>query len=250
MRKLISPGHTTLAALFLGSALTLAACAPAPMDADTGSSGGSSGGNKSGGSSGSNSGGSSGSNSGGSSGSNSGGSGSSSGGSSGSNSGGSSGSSSGGSSGSSSGGSSGGTKSGGSTGSSSGGSSGSSGGSTGSSSGGSSGGMADAGGPPASGATFTMVYDTIIKPTCAGMACHGAAAGKGMLKYADKAMAYMTLKAKAGIITPGMPDKSKLISEITPKAGKAAMPAGGMPPLSADKIAMVAAWITAGANDD
>ena len=94
-----------------------------------------------------------------------------------------------------------------------------------------------------------MVYDTIIKPTCAGMACHGAAAGKGMLKYADKAMAYMTLKAKAGIIAPGMPEKSKLITEITPKGGKAPMPMG-MPPLSADKIAMVTAWIMAGANDD
>jgi len=75
MRKFISPGHATLAALFLGSALTLAACAPAPMDAETGgSSSGGSKGSGSGGSKGGGSGGSTGSSSGGSSGSTSGGS--------------------------------------------------------------------------------------------------------------------------------------------------------------------------------
>jgi hypothetical protein len=249
MRKIISPGHATLAALFLGSAITVVACAPAPMDAGdpnpARASGGSSGSSNSGGSSGSASGGSSGSNnSGGSSGSASGGSSGSSGGSSGSASGGSSGSNSGGSSGS----------RGGSSGSSSGGSSGSSGGSSGSatggssgSTGGSSGGSPDAGGP--AGATFTQVYDMVIKPTCALPACHGAAAGKGGLKYADKAMAYMTLKAKAGIIKAGDPAGSKLITEITPKGGMAPMPPK-MTPLTADKIAMVTAWVMAGANDD
>jgi hypothetical protein len=238
MRKIISPGHAALAALFLGSAMTIAACVPAPMDAEA---------NKSGGSTGSSSGGSTGS-SGGSSGSSGGSSGSgpsSSGGSTGS-SGGSTGSS-GGSSGSSSGGSSG--AKGGSTGS-SGGSSGSSGGSSGSS-GGASGGSPDMGGGSPAAATFTQVYDMIIKPSCAGMACHGAAAGKGGLRYADKMVAYMTLKAKAGIIKAGDPAGSKLVTEITPVGGKAKMPAGaGAMPLSTDKIDMIKAWIMAGANDN
>jgi hypothetical protein len=245
MRKFILPGHATLAALFLGSALTLAACAPAPMDAGNGggSSGGSSGSNSGGSSGGSNSGGSSGgSNSGGSSG------GSNSGGSSGSsNSGGSSGSSnSGGSSGSSSGGSSGGSKSGGSSGSSSGGSSGSSsGGSSGSSSGGSSG-MADAGPPAAGGQTFTDLYTSVLKPNCTP--CHDVAHDKIIMK--DKAMAFATLTGTAGIVMAGMPDKSKLVTEITPQGGKPPAMPKMKTPLSMADVDKVKAWITAGAKDD
>jgi hypothetical protein len=63
-------------------------------------------------------------------------------------------------------------------------------------------------------------------------------------------MAYMTLKAKAGIIKPGDAAGSKLVAEITPVGGKAKMPAGGAPPLAADKIDMIKAWIMAGANDN
>ena len=244
MRKLNSHGRSslsaglrpTLGALVLGTAFAVASCAPAPVDMSGGSTakGGSSGSSSSGGSSGS-SGGSSGSGSGGSSGSNPDPSGS--GGSSGSSKGGSAGSSSG-----SSGGSSGSsTKTGGTSGSSS------TGGTSGSGTPDAGGGAETGGGTP-SAATFSDIYDTILKPTCAGAACHGAAAGHGTppIKMADKMMAYDTLMTR---ITAGKPAMSKLITEITPKAGKAPMPKN-MPPLMQPQIDKITAWIMAGAKND
>ena len=239
MRKYISAGPVTLAALLLGSALMIGACVPAPMDAEptnVARTGGSSG--SSGGSSGSSSGGSSGSSSGGSTGSSGGSSGSAKGGSSGGD-GGSTGSS---------GGSSGSAK-GGSSGSTGGASGGGKGGSTGST-GGSSGGTPDGGGMAGGDAvTFTMVYEGVIMKSC--LPCHGTnPAQHKMMDFKDKAAALASLKGAAGMIKAGDAMGSKLITQITSQGGKPPAMPKGKPALSMGDVDKVKAWITAGAKDD
>lgn len=231
MRSFFGSGRTGLATLFLGTALAVAACAPAAMDKEAGNNTGGSGGSKSSGSGGS--GGSKSSGSGGSGGS------SSSGGSSGSGSGGSSGSGTGGSSGDTGGSSGSGT--GGSSGSGTGGSSGSgTGGSSGSGTGGSSGGD-DAGGGGAAdmggGApSFAMLYTTIFMPTCGG--CHKAGGKTGGIDMSTEAMAASTLAKKSTELIAALKSTDK--TKMMPKNGK---------PLSADQIASIQAWIDAGAMD-
>jgi mono/diheme cytochrome c family protein len=55
-------------------------------------------------------------------------------------------------------------------------------------------------------------------------------------------------RGQAGV-TPGKPDVSVLVEQITPKDGKAAMPKG-KPPLAAADIDLIKRWISEGAKDD
>ncbi len=52
------------------------------------------------------------------------------------------------------------------------------------------------------------------------------------------------------IVVPGQPQKSYLITEITPQDGDAPEMPKNLPPLSADKVKVIADWIAQGAKDD
>jgi WD40 repeat protein len=87
----------------------------------------------------------------------------------------------------------------------------------------------------------------ILQQACQG--CHQPARPQGgyvMTSHAD------LLKAgdsgKQGV-TPGKPDGSEVVRQITPVREKAAMPKG-RPPLSSAEVALISRWVSEGAKDD
>ena len=100
--------------------------------------------------------------------------------------------------------------------------------------GGPDGGATDGGAAP----TFTQVYTTILSVSCGGSSCH-APGTKGGVNFASQSTAYSTLKSK---VTPGNGAGSNLYMLVN--TGK--MPEG-KPKLSAANIALIKAWIDAGA---
>jgi hypothetical protein len=97
------------------------------------------------------------------------------------------------------------------------------------------------GGSTPAAVTFSMVYDTILKPSCTP--CHDTAHKNIILK--DKAMALASLKM---VVTPGDVAGSKLFPFIEGPARK--MPKAPVAPLTADQVAKIKAWVMAGAKDD
>jgi hypothetical protein len=110
-------------------------------------------------------------------------------------------------------------------------------------------------------ASWSSVYATVLAPTCATPACHGAAgaAFSGDLDLSSAAAAYAAL---VGIdahasgcgtrVTPGSPDSSFLVAKVQgtqdPAMCGEAMPIGTM--LPADQITAIRDWIAAGAAND
>ncbi len=98
-------------------------------------------------------------------------------------------------------------------------------------------GTADGGTSP----TFTQVYVDILSPYCAGSSCHSPGK-KGSVNFASQASAYASLMSN---VTPGNGATSTLYTIVN--SGR--MPEGKAK-LSAANIAMIKAWIDAGALDD
>ena len=95
-------------------------------------------------------------------------------------------------------------------------------------------------------ATWTRIYTALLAngayaSNCAGAACHDPGRQKGV-DLSTAASGYRTLRAQ---LVPGAPDSSRLILDLT--SGK--MPAG-RPRMPAQDVALVRAWIAAGALDN
>jgi hypothetical protein len=104
------------------------------------------------------------------------------------------------------------------------------------------GGAPDGGGTDGGAApTFTQVYTTVLSVYCAGSSCHSPGT-KGGVNFATQSTAYTTLKSK---VIPGNGTGSNLYTLVN--TGK--MPEG-KPKLSAANIALIKAWIDAGALND
>ena len=97
---------------------------------------------------------------------------------------------------------------------------------------------AGAGGRAAAAPTFTQVYTTILTTYCDGGSCHNPGT-KGSVNFASQSTAYNTLKS---FVVAGNGAGSKLYSLVN--TGK--MP-DKEPKLSAANIALIKAWIDAGA---
>jgi hypothetical protein len=119
---------------------------------------------------------------------------------------------------------------------------------------GGSGGRAGAGGTTSidgGTATFTQVYTSVISANCFGSACHNPSGG-GRPNFSSQSSCYTYFKNQ-GQLYPGMdPQKSYIyfIMHGDPSATPPSppyMPPDPNPKVSADGLAIVAAWIAAGA---
>jgi hypothetical protein len=95
----------------------------------------------------------------------------------------------------------------------------------------------DGGSPP----TFTQLYNDILIVSCAGGACHDPGIQKG-ITFASQSSAYMAVRNR---VTPGNGEGSSFFFTVN----SGTMPPGG-PKLSTTNLAMIRAWIDAGALDD
>lgn len=100
--------------------------------------------------------------------------------------------------------------------------------------------------PPATVSYFRDVRP-IFQAQCHG--CHQPAKRGG--EYEMTTIAGLMKGGETGevAITPGKPEASALLDQITPKNGEAAMPKG-KPPLSATQLSTIRRWIEQGAKDD
>jgi WD40 repeat protein len=94
---------------------------------------------------------------------------------------------------------------------------------------------------------FKQVLPIFRAKNCTG--CHQPAKRGG-----DYEMTSFDALLKGGesgeaAVVPGQPDKSQLLSQITPRDGKADMPKDG-PPLTEAEVALVRKWIEQGAKND
>jgi hypothetical protein len=95
----------------------------------------------------------------------------------------------------------------------------------------------DAGADAASAPTFTQVYTTVLTASCAGSQCHNPGSQKN-ISFSSQANAYSSIKSR---VTPGNGAGSSFYNTVS---------SGSMPPgqkLSAANLAMIKAWIDAGA---
>ncbi len=100
---------------------------------------------------------------------------------------------------------------------------------------------------PAGPVSYYKDVRRVFQQACQG--CHQPARPQGgfvMTAHAELLKAGDT--GKPGVV-PGKPGDSEILKQITPAAGKAAMPKG-KPPLSSDEVALVKRWIEEGAKDD
>jgi hypothetical protein len=116
----------------------------------------------------------------------------------------------------------------------------------------------DAGNPP----TFSAIFQQIILAKgCAGVFCHGAAAGNLLMSSQSQAYSNLVNVTASGTgcsgsgikrVDPSRPDSSLLldkISHVTPACGTV-MPPGTEVTLSQAQIDQVRAWIASGAPNN
>jgi Planctomycete cytochrome C len=101
-----------------------------------------------------------------------------------------------------------------------------------------------------SGAASDSFYAKQIHPlldkNC--VSCHGESSVKGGLRL-DSYQSLMKGGEEGPVILPGAPDKSLLLQRVTlPSDHKKFMPAEGKPPLKAEEIVLLKAWIAQGAS--
>jgi hypothetical protein len=89
--------------------------------------------------------------------------------------------------------------------------------------------------------TFTQLYSTVLTSYCAGSACHNPGSQKG-ISFASQSSAYSAISNR---VIPGDGEGSSFFYTVN----SGTMPPGG-PKLSATNLAMIRAWIDAGALDD
>src|SRR5947208_2365517 len=94
-------------------------------------------------------------------------------------------------------------------------------------------------------------YDKLIRPIFQAhcMGCHQPAKAKGNYIMTTRDRMLAAGEAKLVNVTPGHPEKSNLVDQITPKNGEAEMPKGKKPLASAE-IDLIKKWIAEGAIDD
>ena len=100
------------------------------------------------------------------------------------------------------------------------------------------------GGPSADGGsapTFTQIYSTVLSVNCAGSECHNPGRQKG-ISFASQSSAYSAVSTR---VIPGDGEGSSFFYTVN----SGTMPPGG-PKLSATNLAMIRAWIDAGALDN
>jgi WD40 repeat protein/mono/diheme cytochrome c family protein len=97
----------------------------------------------------------------------------------------------------------------------------------------------------------TVSYFKDVKPIfqvhCLG--CHQPAKAMGEFVMSDLPTMFKGGESGEAAVVPGKPDESGLIAQVTPDAGKAAMPKD-KDPLNEDQIKKIRQWIAEGANDD
>lgn len=99
---------------------------------------------------------------------------------------------------------------------------------------------------PAAGSFYAKHINPIFDANCA--ACHGEGKTKGGLRL-DSYESLMNGGQDGPVIFAGQPEKSLLLTRVTlPPGHKQFMPAEGKPPLSAEQIAWIRAWIQQGAS--
>jgi uncharacterized membrane protein len=87
----------------------------------------------------------------------------------------------------------------------------------------------------------------ILDSNC--VVCHGEQKVKGHLRL-DTYDRLMRGGSDGAIVIPGKPDRSSLLQRITlPPSDKKFMPSDGRPPLKAEEIAWIRAWIEQGASE-
>ena len=104
--------------------------------------------------------------------------------------------------------------------------------------------------PPAAGGPPGYFRDIrpILQNHCLG--CHQPAKAEGSyVMSADFAGLLKGGESGEAAIVPGKPDESHILAMVAPADGKAEMPKD-KPPLAADQIEKLRAWIAAGATDD
>ena len=102
------------------------------------------------------------------------------------------------------------------------------------------------GGAPTSGSFYIQHIHPILDANC--VTCHGAGQVKGGLRL-DSYDALMRGGADGAVIVAGKPESSLLIQRVTYAPDhKGFMPAEGRPPLRAEEIAWIKAWIQQGAS--
>ena len=100
------------------------------------------------------------------------------------------------------------------------------------------------GGPSGDGGsapTFTQIYSTVLFVNCAGSACHNPGSQKG-ISFASQSSAYSAVNTR---VIPGDGEGSSFFYTVN----SGTMPPGG-PKLTASNLAMIRAWIDAGALDN
>lgn len=103
-----------------------------------------------------------------------------------------------------------------------------------------------ASGAPAAGSFYARHIDPVFETNC--VACHGESKVKGGLRL-DSYAALMKGGKDGSVIVPGQPDKSLLLVRVTlPPDHKEFMPAEGKPPLAAEQVSWLKAWIQQGAS--
>ena len=99
---------------------------------------------------------------------------------------------------------------------------------------------------PAAGSFYAKHINPIFDSNC--VSCHGAGQVKGGLRL-DTYEGVMKGGQDGIVIVAGQPEKSMLLTRVTlPTGHKQLMPAEGKPPLSAEQIAWIRAWIAQGAS--
>jgi hypothetical protein len=124
---------------------------------------------------------------------------------------------------------------------------------------------ADGGPSTGTAPTFTMLFDTILGPTigsgCNGIYCHFGGAHASLLQMMTKQQAYDELVdqdaegsecGSSGLkrVVPGDPDNSLLVQKLEGTASCGVRMPKDLDPLSTDQIALIRAWIEAGAKND
>ena len=100
---------------------------------------------------------------------------------------------------------------------------------------------------PAGDVSYFKQIRPIFQAQCQG--CHQPAKQGGEYVMTTYEQMLKGGESKEAAIVPGQPAKSALLTQITPKAGKAEMPKE-KPPLSQTQIDLITAWIAQGAKDD
>lgn len=105
---------------------------------------------------------------------------------------------------------------------------------------------AGCGGPDNRPARWSFIAPAIIEPSCATISCHSWVTDRAGVILEPDQTAYHTLVDRHFVI-PGAPDLSEVVSLLRAEGSPRMPPDFALPETD---IALIAQWITNGANDD